>query len=113
MNNKHEKVEAALKEALTKIMHDELDFESDVFVTVVGVTLSNTLEHAMVRISIFPEQDTKKVFEIITSNIYTIQKVLNSEVHMRKVPKIAFKIDTSEQHAERIERLLESVVTSE
>jgi ribosome-binding factor A len=57
-------------------------------------------------LSIFPEKETQYVLKSLEKEIYKIQGLLNKKLRMRPLPKIVFKLDTSEIEAEKIEKLL-------
>ncbi len=110
MPSRSEKLPEHMKEVLAKILHEHLDFDQDVFISIVGVVISPTLEHATVRISVFPDNYEKKALQTIENNIYDIQQMLNTQLKTRKIPKLSFKLDRTEANAARIENLLENVV---
>lgn len=109
MENRLKKVNELLKDELGVIIKEEVDFEDDILATIVSVDVSPTLEHASVRISIFPEDRIDSAFESLNNNIYDIQQKLNKRLIMRKVPKIRFEIDRTEEKASRIEELLDNL----
>lgn len=103
------KLNALLRDEVARAIKEEVELESGIIITVTRGDISPTLENANVMISVYPENKTKEVLETITQNIYAIQQVLNRRLKMRPVPKIRFEIDTSEQHAEKIEDLLQKM----
>ncbi len=110
MISRTERLNEALRLNISKALHEEVSLDYDVFITVVRVAVSSTLEHATVWISVLPEDKTKEVLAYLDKNIYAIQQVLNRTLIMRKIPKISFKLDTTEHHAAHIEKLLETIV---
>lgn len=107
------KVNELLGKEIAEILKSELDLDVDVFITVTRVSVSRTLEHATVWISVLPDSERDAVLKKISQDIYHIQQMLNSRLVMRKIPKLFFKIDTTEERAEHIEKLLENVVKYE
>ena len=104
--NREKKLKKLLAVEVSKALQDEVILPNGVFVTVMGVVLSPTLEHATILISIFPLNSSNDTFERLNRKIYQIQQVLNKRLNMRVIPKIRFEIDTTEAEAEKIERLL-------
>ncbi len=102
------KVNDLIGKEVATILKDDLDIDADVFITVVRVVTSHTLEHATVWISILPETRAKEALAQIKLQIYDIQQALNKRLVMRKIPKLLFKIDTTEAYAEKIENLLKT-----
>ncbi|MDP3954121.1 MAG: 30S ribosome-binding factor RbfA [bacterium] len=103
------RVNELLKEELGLIIKEEVDFEDDMLITVIGVDVSPTLEHANVRVSVFPEDKIDSALGSLKDKIYDIQQRLNRRLIMRKVPKIRFEIDRTEEHASRVEELLDKI----
>lgn len=104
--NREKKLIKHISVEVAKILHNEVDVGKDVFITVVGVKLSRTLEHATVLISVLPSSLEDKVMEELGRQIYFIQQTLNKRLNLRVVPKIRFEIDETEERAFRIEALL-------
>ena len=105
--NRLKKLNKLLSVEIAKLLKSEIEFEIGVIITVTGVKISSTLEHATIMISVLPEDKEKQVFEKIKKEIYFMQQVLNKRLNMRPVPKIRFEVDRTEEKAIRIEKLLE------
>ena len=78
-----------------------------VFITISRVDTSADLRYTYLFLSIFPEKEIQYVLESLKKEIYKIQGLLNKKLKMRPLPKIVFKLDTSEIEAEKIEKLLQ------
>ena len=57
-------------------------------------------------VSVFPESETNYVTETLKKEIGAIQKKLYTKLYMRPMPKLSFSIDTTEQEADKVEKLL-------
>ena len=101
-----EKLSEAVRREINEILLRELSFKPGVFVTLTRVDTSSDLRYTHLFLSIFPEQETQYVLEGLKKEIYKIQGLLNKKLRMRPLPKIVFKLDTSEIEAEKIEKLL-------
>lgn len=106
MRNK--KLNDHLRDVVAKILEEELDIEGTPLVTVMGAEVSPTLEHAVIKISVLPVTRVDVVLEELKHRIYDLQQMVNKQLFMRPVPKIRFEIDTTEERAARIEKLLET-----
>ncbi|MFH1769059.1 MAG: 30S ribosome-binding factor RbfA [Parcubacteria group bacterium] len=102
------KVNDLIRDELGVVLRHELDFADDVLVTVIRVDTSPTMEHATVFISVIPDKRSSAVMRHIKRDIYNIQQELNKKIVVRPVPKIRFEVDTSGDHIQRIEKLLEN-----
>lgn len=96
-----------LRDVVAKILEEELDIEGTPLVTVIGAEVSPTVEHAVIKISVLPVERIDAVLEDLKHRIYDIQQMVNKALPMRKVPKIRFEIDKTEENAARIEKLIE------
>ena len=103
------KINDLIRDEVGMIIKDEIDFDDDTFVTIVEADTSDTLEHSTIKISVFPTNKRKGVIEELKKNISSIQRRLNKRLVLRKVPKIRFETDESEEKASRIEKILDSI----
>lgn len=110
MSDRITKLNALMRDTLAKILEEELDVPGTPLVTVMGAEVSHTLEHALIKISVLPLTQEKAVMAELKKRVYDIQQIVNKTLFMRPVPKIRFEIDTTEERAARIEKLLEEVV---
>lgn len=101
-----EKLSAAVQRDVNEILLREFSFKPGVFITISRVDTSVDLRYTYLFLSIFPEKETQYVLKSLKKEIYKIQGLLNKKLRMRPLPKIVFKLDTSEIEAEKIEKLL-------
>lgn len=101
-----EKLSAAVQRDVNEILLREFSFKPGVFITISRVDTSVDLRYTYLFLSIFPEKETQYVLQSLKKEIYKIQGLLNKKLRMRPLPKIVFKLDTSEIEAEKIEKLL-------
>ena len=104
-----EKIQSLIQQELAKMMLREMDFPSDVLVTITRAYVPSNLEVANVYISVLPEEKTREVFKSLNHNIYSLQQFLNKKLRMRPVPKIQFFQEKKIAEAARIEELLAKV----
>ena len=103
------KLNDLFRDEVARIFSKEVDISEDALVTVVGAEVSPTLEHATIRISVFPKNKSEAVIEKIEKQIYQIQQLLNKHLVMRPVPKIRFEIDSSGDRADKIEKIFSEI----
>jgi ribosome-binding factor A len=101
-----EKLSAAVQRDINEILLREFSFKPGIFITISRVDTSVDLRYTYLFLSIFPEKETQYVLKSLEREIYKIQGLLNKKLKMRPLPKIVFKLDTSEIEAEKIEKLL-------
>ncbi|KKR36096.1 MAG: seg [candidate division CPR2 bacterium GW2011_GWC1_39_9] len=70
--------------------------------------MTGDFKKAEVWVSILNGDETQ-VLESLNKHIVEIQRVLNSKIVMKFVPKIVFKIDHSRDYAEKIDNIFKSI----
>ena len=79
------------------------------FLTVTEVDVSDDLKLARVYISIFKEDERKATMEILDSAKKFIRSELGKRLHMKSIPSLEFKLDTTLEYGDRINKLLKEV----
>jgi ribosome-binding factor A len=105
MKNRIERINKLIKEKIAEILLKEI-FVENVLITVQAVDTTKDLKYAKIKVSVMPFNKSQQVFKILGKQSPNIQKILNTIIKMRFVPKIKFEIDTSEETADRIEGIL-------
>ena len=90
MSDRLKKLNDLLRDEVAKILLAELEKDDNILVTVTGADASGTLEHATIKISVFPLNKAAEVLKGIGKQIYNIQQLLNKRLAMRPIPKIKF-----------------------
>lgn len=103
------KLNDLLRDEVAKILLAELEKGDGVLITVTGANVSPTLEHATIKISVFPLDKAGEILKKIGKQIYHIQQILNKRLKMRPVPKIRFEIDPTEEQASKIDKLFQNL----
>lgn len=109
MSNRIEKVNALIKNELGKILLRDVDFPQGVLATITRCDSSPNLKEAKIYVSVMPDKNVDKVFEILNRRIYDIQQALNRRLNMRPIPRIEFKKEEKTGQAAQVEELLEQL----
>jgi len=104
-----QKVNSLIREEIGAIFSRELDLKPGVFVTVLKVDTSSDLRYTNVFVSVFPEREGSYAMTALKNERTNIQKILNKKLHMKILPKIVFKLDSTEAEADEIEKLLRQI----
>ncbi len=91
-----EKVSAEIQKLLSQILRDEVHDErvQEHFGSIVEVDVTGDLRHATVKVSVYGEEDDKKVFmEGLNSAKGFIRSELGRRLRLRGVPELHFKLD--------------------
>lgn len=109
MSSRLPKVNELIKKHISEIIARDLSLKPGVFITVSKVDTTPDLRYTRVFVSIFPEREIRYATETLKKEAYRIQGALNKKLSMKPLPKIEFKLDTTEAEADEIERLLKEI----
>jgi ribosome-binding factor A len=105
--SRHARIGAAIHHELTGILQGGMNDPRVGFVTVTGVEMSGDLRRARVFLSILGDdaarQDSLAAIEHARG---WLRRELAHRLNMRRTPELEFRLDTSVDRGERIERLL-------
>jgi ribosome-binding factor A len=81
------------------------------FVTISGVTVSPDLSSAKIYLSLFNSPQKTKVLEAIELNAREIRMEIAKKIknQVKKVPELRFYEDETQEYAEKIDKLLQSI----
>jgi ribosome-binding factor A len=82
-------------------------------VTITDAKVSKDLHNAEIWVAVYNQKDQERVMDTLKRNKLDIQKVLNSSLEMKYVPKISFKLDETGEKADRIEQILNKINQSD
>jgi len=76
------------------------------FITVTGVDVTDDIKIARVYVSILKDDERKTTIDILNSAKSFIRSELSKRLRMKFIPSIEFRLDTSIEYGNKIERLL-------
>ncbi len=76
------------------------------FITVTGVDVTDDIKMARVYVSVFHPEEKNSTLEILNSAKSFIRSELSKRLRMKFIPSIEFRLDTSIEYGNRIEKLL-------
>ncbi len=111
-----EKRERRLNNEFRKNIYEILKYEiknpeiTEMF-TVMEVDVTQDLKYADVIISVYSasEEKKQKTLNAITESAGAVRKILSGKMHIRTVPALRFKEDTSYAYGQHIDELLEKI----
>jgi ribosome-binding factor A len=107
MAKRIEKVDELLRKEIGGILLKDIEFPDGVLVTITRVVTSSNIIEAKVYVSVFPDNKTVNVFNILEKLIYGIQQKINRRLRMRPIPKIKFVREDRTKEAAKIEKLID------
>jgi ribosome-binding factor A len=108
MKNRIERINKLIREKIAEILLKEI-FIENVLITVQSADTTKDLKYTKIKVSAMPFDKSKEVLRILNKQLSNIQKILNSSIKIKFVPKIIFKIDESEETADRIDKILRKI----
>ncbi len=106
MTERTNKLNALVKQNLNLIFIQDVEWPRDTMATITKVEVTPDLSWAFVTISILPINKQGTVLKKLTSQLRDIQHKLNQTMHIRKSPRLRFKIDDTELGSRKIDREL-------
>ena len=80
------------------------------FCTVTKIDLTDNLRHAKIYVSVIgSEKEIKDTLEGLNSAKNFIRKTLGKSLYLKYVPELEFKKDTSPEHLDKINRLINEI----
>ena len=76
------------------------------FITVTGVDVTDDIKIARVYVSILKDDERKTTIDILNSAKSFIRSELSKRLRMKFIPSIEFRLDTSIEYGNKIEKLL-------
>ncbi len=109
MNIRLNKINKLIKQNINTILLKELSLKEGVFITLTKVDTTNDLRYTHIFVSVFPEKETRYAIRTLAKELFEIQGKLNKKLHIKPLPRINFKLDTTELRADKIEKLLKKI----
>ena len=110
MSKRTAQVSDELQRILSEVIQYELKDPRVGFATVVGVDMSADLQHATVRISVMDETQRADTIEALERGKGFMRRRVAQELrHLRSVPELHIKLDTSLDYSMHIDEVLRQV----
>ncbi len=111
MSKRTEQVGEEIRQILSEVIQYELKDPRVGFATIVGVEVSGDLAHARINISVMGDQEQQRATMegLERARGFMRRRVAQELRHLRTVPDLHFKLDTSLDYSLRIDEVLRSV----
>lgn len=106
MSERIQKINELIKRHLGEILLKEISLKPGLFLTVSKVDTTPDLRYTQVFISVFPYKEADYAIKTLSKELYSIQGSLNKQLSMRPLPRIEFHLDSTEEEADKIEKIL-------
>ncbi|NWF52616.1 MAG: 30S ribosome-binding factor RbfA [Nitrospirae bacterium] len=108
-----QRVSDLLRKEIADIIMNRLKDPRIGFITVTGVDVTDDIKIARVFVSILKEEERTTSIEILNSAKNFVRSELSKRLRMKFIPTVEFRLDTSIEYGNRIERLLREAGKSE
>ncbi len=110
MNIRPERVAKAILREVSAILRDDLKDPRIGFTTITKVEITPDIRHAQIYYSVLGNEKQKRSTEIaLKSANGFIKTLIGRRLKLRFTPEIAFIVDRSLEHQDRIDRLIERI----
>ncbi len=100
-----------IQKELGRAFLDEIELPPGALTTIMQVETSPDLSQAKIWISVLPEQKRAGILRALQRQRAALQSFLNRRLILRKIPRLVFCLDISEEKAARINKLLDQIAT--
>ena len=105
-----ERVQEALRQEISRIVHGEIKDPRLGFLTITRVDLTKDLRYAKIYFSVLGESKDKQLaLKGLNSAKGYIKSLISDRIKLRFMPEIEFKIDESLEHTQHIYDLLDKL----
>jgi len=110
MSIRPERVQEAIRQEISRIIHKEIKDPRLGFITITKVELTKDLRYARVYFSVLGEyKDKALALKGLNSAKSYIKGLLSDRIKLRLMPEVIFHIDDSLEHAKKIYDILEKL----
>ncbi len=109
MSERVAKLNDFIRDNISEIFSRELSFKKGVFVSVIKVSTTKDLESTKILISVFPEKERSYIMNTLKKEIYRIQGALNKKMQIRRLPRIEFTLDKTQENVDRLEAVFKQI----
>jgi ribosome-binding factor A len=106
MSERIVKVNDLLRDLVSQALTRETSLKPGVILTVSKVSTSKDLRHAHIKVSIFPEKETRYAEKALANEWRHIEKYVHQKLYMKPLPKLRFTLDITERDADEVEKIL-------
>ena len=104
-----QRVSDLLREEIADIVIYRLKDPRIGFITITGVDVTDDIKIARVYVSVLKDEDKKNTLDILNSAKSFIRSELSKRLRMKSIPGIEFRLDTSIEYGDRIDKLLKKI----
>jgi ribosome-binding factor A len=105
MHHRQERLGKLIREQLSEIILRTLAFDGAV-VTLTSVTVTDKLDYARVKVSVWPSSRAKEALKILQIARRDLQYALMKKIRIKTLPRVGFELDRGNENAATVEKVL-------
>ncbi|HRY63282.1 MAG TPA: 30S ribosome-binding factor RbfA [Patescibacteria group bacterium] len=109
-SHKVEKMNSLIKEELSKIIQQEIEFRNGILVSISQVVCPPDLGLAKVWLDVWPTEAGEEVLKILKDHKAILRSELVNEIEVRRAPRLKFFIDKEELEDEKQRNKVEEIL---
>ncbi len=113
MSYRLEKINALIQRYVSEIINQEINFSSEIFITITRVDTTPDLRYTRIFLSVFPPKNSAYIFKTLKKEMYHLQGSLNKKLSLKPLPRIEFYEDYTEAKADEVEKILDNIRSGE
>lgn len=99
-----------LREAFARVLSQVVEFPVGAFVTVLSAKVTANTAHARITLSVMPVAQENAVLEALRRYDHDIKDALVHEIRLRRVPRLHYVFDRTEEDASHLESLINQAI---
>ena len=96
-------------EEISIILREEVKDEELIDVVITGVNVTSDLSYAKVYFTVFNKEHKKEITKALNNAAPFIRGQLAKRIEIRHTPELKFIYDDSEEHGERIDKIIDNL----
>lgn len=109
MSDRMSRVNELIRTTLAKAIPEILELGPGQLITITRVITSRDLAHAKVLVTCYPDTEKKELLSRAQHKAHELKHELSQETLLQRVPSLHFFPDETEEHAQHIEEVLDSL----
>ena len=112
MSDRMRKVNSLIKQEMSELIMQNIDFKPGVFVTIAKVDTTSDLRYTRIFVRVFPHDDINYAMKTLDHEKNIMQKNLHKKLHLKILPKISFIYDKKGDEIDELEQAFGEVDNS-
>lgn len=109
-SHKLEKVETIVKRAINKILLEDLEKPSDLFITINRLKLYGDYSKVIVYYTVLPENKLGTAKRFLNKHRKSVEYFLPKRSSLKRTPKVFFKYDNEEIENRKLDKLIDKAL---